>query len=190
MGLKVIAKVNQKVKFLSRKATLLDTHTRKVLSMALVQPHYDYASLAWYTSTPEYIKTKLQTSQNKLIRVVLNLSPRTHIGQSQFLELNWLPVGDRIKQLKLSLTHRVLNGSVPKYLNDYFKLVRDTHAYATRGSSTDIAPCRPKHEIGKETFVYSAAKEWNDLPIHIKEMGSIGLFKRAVKGLLLSRSPM
>ena len=42
-GQNVIAKVNQKVTFLARKATFLDKGTLKVLSTALVQPHYDYA---------------------------------------------------------------------------------------------------------------------------------------------------
>ena len=59
MALKVIAKVNQKVKFLARVSTQVDQRALKILAAALVQCHFDYACTSWYSSTPSILKTKL-----------------------------------------------------------------------------------------------------------------------------------
>ena len=172
MGLKVIGKVNQKTKFLARKAFLLDKETLKLLAAALVQPHFDYACTAWFSSTPKAVKLKLQTAQNKLVRVVLKLPRFSHVGQPQFAELNWLSVADRVSHLKLCVTHKILFSTVPRYLENYFKLVRETHTHATRGRETDIVPCRCKTEAGKSSFKYSAATEWNRLPFFFYRLPS------------------
>ena len=39
--------------------------------------------------------------------------------------------------------------------------------------------------IGQTTFKYAGAKEWNSLPVNIREMMSLSTFKRAVYGHLL-----
>ncbi len=67
-----------------------DSQTMKSLAIALLQSHCDYASTVWYTSSPKNMKTKIQTFQSKLMRVVLDLPPCTHTGPSQFTELEWL----------------------------------------------------------------------------------------------------
>ena len=78
------------------------------------------------------MKGKLQIAQNKLIRVVLKVSPRTHIGRSCFQELNWLPVEARLSQIRLGLVYRSIYGPAPRYLSDYFPRVRDAHNHSTR----------------------------------------------------------
>ena len=85
MALKVIAKVNQKVKFLARVSTQVDQRALKILASALVQCHFDYACTSWYSSIPKVLKTKLQTSQNKMIRLILRLHPRTHLLPAIFI---------------------------------------------------------------------------------------------------------
>ena len=40
--------------------------------------------------------------QNKIIRFILKLEPRSHIGREEFEKLGMLKVEDRIKQLKLN----------------------------------------------------------------------------------------
>jgi len=44
-----------------------------MLTNALIQPHFDYASTLWYSSTPKRIKVQLQTAKNKLARLILDL---------------------------------------------------------------------------------------------------------------------
>ena len=76
---KVINKVNQQICFLQRVAPLINIKSRKTLGGALIGPLIDYGVLVWYRDAPAALKLKLQTAQNKLIRVVLGLPPQTHL---------------------------------------------------------------------------------------------------------------
>ena len=82
MAQKVISKVSQRTKFLARISRFLDTHTLKTLAGALVQCQFDYACTSWYTGISMTLKKKLQTSQNKLVRVILKLHPRSRLLNS------------------------------------------------------------------------------------------------------------
>lgn len=108
MGQMVIIKVNQIIKFLARKAQFLNTETLKMLANALIQPHFDYACITWYSSTPKRIKVQLQMAQNKLVRLILNLNYRNHVGSPELKKLKWLTVENRVRQLKLRLTRKIL----------------------------------------------------------------------------------
>ena len=48
MALKVINKINSRLKFLDRKNKFLTPVLRRLLCNAPIQPHFDYTSSAWY----------------------------------------------------------------------------------------------------------------------------------------------
>ena len=73
MALKVINKVNNRLKFLYRKNRYLTQYLKALLCNALIQPHFDYPYSAWYPNLNKKFKRKLQTVQNKCIRYSLQL---------------------------------------------------------------------------------------------------------------------
>ena len=52
--------------------------------MSLIQCHFDYACCIWYKGLNTFLENKLQTTQNKLIRFVLDLLSRAHISKEHF----------------------------------------------------------------------------------------------------------
>ena len=92
MAVKVINEINSRVKFLQRKNKFLTPALRRLLCNALIQPHFDYASSAWYPNFIKKMKNKIQITQNKCIRYCLQLDKVTHISKEEFETLNWLPV--------------------------------------------------------------------------------------------------
>ena len=98
MALKVIDKINSRLKFLHRKNKFLTPVLRRLLCNALIQPHFDYASSAWYPNLTQNMKNKIQITQNKCIRYCLQLHKMTHIPKNEFETLNWLPVKERFNQ--------------------------------------------------------------------------------------------
>lgn len=96
-------------------------------------------------------------------RVILNLLPRALVGPSQLSELRWLSVDERVIQLMLGLDHEIVLGTVPQYLKSCLTTVRDCHSYTTRGSATNLVPCRFKYGTGQNTFLYMAVVEWKKL---------------------------
>ena len=68
MALRVIEKINSRLKFLYRKNRFLDVTLRRLLCNGLIQPHFDYACTAWYPNLSKKLKDKLQATENKCIR--------------------------------------------------------------------------------------------------------------------------
>ena len=101
MASSVIKKANARLKYLYRKSEFVTPHTKKLLVTSLIQCHFDYASAAWFYGLSQELKNKLQITQNKLIRFVLNLNPRSHISSEHFSNVEWLPVESRVNQITL-----------------------------------------------------------------------------------------
>ena len=56
MALRVIEKINSRLKFLYQKYWSLDVPLCRLLCNALIQPHFDYASTAWYAKLDKETK--------------------------------------------------------------------------------------------------------------------------------------
>ena len=90
VALKVINKINSRLKFLHRKNKFLTPALRRLLCNVLIQSHFDYASSAWHPSLTQKMKNKIQITQNKCIRYCLQLDKITHISKNEFETLNCL----------------------------------------------------------------------------------------------------
>ena len=90
VALKVINKINRKLKFFYKKNRFLSPELRTMLCNALIQPHFDYACPAWYPNLNEKLKKKIQIVQNKCIRFCLRRNKMHHISEEDFRLMNWL----------------------------------------------------------------------------------------------------
>ena len=177
MALKVIKKVNTRVKFLHRKKMFLSQDTMKLLANCIILSQYDYACTYWFSGVSAKSKHMLQTSQNKTLRLVLDLPPRAHLEPSHFKTVGWLPVKQRVSFLKLGHMYRMINGTAPRYLRTSMVLRSQIHGRHLR--SGPLAVSEPKK--GSKGFLYTASRLWNSLPRSIQNSPSLDSFKRAVK---------
>lgn len=187
MALNTMSKVNGRTKFLARKAHLLDLVSLRILANSLVSCCFDYAICSWYGGLTKVLKDKLQVSQNKLIRLTLGLAPRTHVGKQHFQLLGWLPLEARSVQLQLNIVHNIYNNRAPDYLKNYLQRNRDMHTHNTRASIADLCIPRFKTNMGKCSFKFWGATNWNLLPPLIKCISSRHNFKKKVKSWLLDK---
>ena len=123
--------------------------------------------------------------QNKLVRFILKLGPRSHIGDEELKMVGLLKVEDRVKQLKLNHVFKIYNEVAPEYLNSHFTKLINTHGYNTRGSATNFLVPKIKGQQCN-TFFYTGIREWNKLPIQIKTSTTHHQFKKTVKSHFLS----
>ncbi len=94
---------------------------KKTLCQALVQCHLDYAISSWNSAMTQRAKNKLQIVQNKRMRFILDLEPRTHLMVDHMTDLNMLRVPERAKQLRLNTTHKIYYKQAPLYLQENLK---------------------------------------------------------------------
>ena len=179
MAMQVIGKINNRLKFLYRKNRFLTPDLRRLLCNALIQPHFDYASSAWYSNLNKGIKQKLQVMQNKCIRFCLKKDSQTHIGVADFVAINWLPVSCRANQNMSTLVYKFFNGQSPAYMDSVFSIANQS--VRTRHSFQKLIQPSRKTVPGQRALSYVGPALWNQLPETIKTCGSANCFKHALK---------
>ena len=121
MALKVINKINGKLKFLYRKNRFLSPELRRMLCNALIQPHFDYACPVWYPNLTEKMKKKIQITQNKCIRFCLRMDKMHHISKEDFRLINWLPTNKRVDQCINTIRFKFVHDFCPYYMKEIFE---------------------------------------------------------------------
>ena len=180
----VIKKAGARLNFLYRQALFLDPKTRKTLVSALIQCYFDYSCSSWFSGLSKKLQNKLQVMQNKIVRFILGLDSRTHVGQAELDRLEFLDTDDRVKQLKLNHAFKIFNNMSPDYLSDHFIKTSERHRYNTRDSHLNFVVPKFHGHIGSTTFQYTTVKAWNCLPSNIKSINSYANFKKEVKAHL------
>jgi hypothetical protein len=181
---KVISKCTNKIRFLYRNARQLNFSVKKLLVSSLIQCNFDYACTAWYSGLTKKSKNRLQVVQNKVIRFLLNLPARSHIGYVEFKTVGMLPVEYRVRQIKLNHMYNINCDIAPKYMLNQFHHLN--HGHQTRNSS--LAYVVPRvNSYGLKTFKYTGIKLWNNLPLNIKQASTKYMLKKQVKCDLMSQ---
>ena len=166
-----------------RKANCLSSETRKTLSMALIQCHFDYSCSSWYAGVSQKLKNSLQVAQNKTVRFINNEGPRSSVGQPELASVGFLNVENRVKQLRLGHTHKIFYNRCPEYLKEHFIKVNEHHRYNTRSSQFNFVV--PKiRGVDCTSFFYNAITDWNDLPNEVKAVKNHDSFKTNLKAFL------
>ena len=179
MALKVLDKINSRLRFLYRKQNILNRHMRRLLCNALIQPHFDYGSQAWLPNLTKELSNKLQCAQNKCIRFCLELNNRAHLDKKEFKEINWLPINERMRQRICVFGYNVFNNTSPSYMSDIFvpnKLIKHT-----RNSEHRFKIPFRRTNMGQNTLSYSGPFLWNNLSTNIKLAKTRNDFKHKMK---------
>ena len=186
MATKVTKTVSGRLRFLYRKQTFLTPYLRRLLCNALVQPHFDYACIAWYSNLGKKYTKKLQIMQNKCIRFCLNLGSRHHIGIDEFKKINWLPTRERFMQCVCVSAYRFVNNEAPAYMNDIYKLV-SYYSYNTRKGIYRLTQPSKLRDSGLNSLSYIGPRQWNDLPNNLKLASNVSTFTHGIKDLFFSK---
>ena len=180
MALKVISKINCRLRFLYRKKFFLSQPLCRLLCNAQIQPHFDYACSVWYPNLNNRLKSKLQILQNKCISFYLNLNRRAHIGLTEFEKINWLPINERFEKCICSMTFKCFNNLSPLHMNDEFKPAGQ-NTTATSTCLFKLSQPLQKTNHGQKRLSYVAPCIWNKLPNFLKTTENVNTFKHRVK---------
>ena len=146
----VSGKISGRLKFLYRKQTFLSFQLRRLLCNALIQPHFDYASSAWYPNLNKKYKKKIQILQNKCIRFCLSLGNRHHIGYQEFKNINWLPTKQRYEQSVCTKVHNFYYHDAPVYMNEIFE---ENYNFYNIGTLSKTSKCKGKGQKLEKIFI-------------------------------------
>ena len=157
----------------------LNDNATKALVQSLVISRLDYGN-SLLCGVPRELLAKLQSVQNKAARMITLTKKREHITPV-LRTLHWLPIDVRIDFKVLLLVYKALNGLAPLYIRDLLEEYKS--ARQLRSSSCDMLqiPRSRTSRYGDRAFSVYAPKEWNRLPLSIRQSGSISCFKSRLK---------
>ena len=97
-----------------------------MLCNTIIQPHFDYASSAWYQNLSKRVKKEIancpELPKNKCVRYCLYLGNREGIRYRHFKEMNWLPISERVDQFIAVSAFKFSKGLAPvNMMEDVFK---------------------------------------------------------------------
>ena len=180
----VLGKVNSRLKFLYRKSDFLSEGLRRLLCNALIQPHFDFASSAWYPCLTKEYTDKLKIAQNKCVRFCLSLGNRSHVGFDEFEKMKWLPIDYRFKQSICTLVHNFCQQKSPSYMNEAFKL--KNNIATTRNSILQLYKPLCKSN-GQKSISFKGPDSWNEIPPAMRVVTNLNTFKHKIKTWYLNR---
>ena len=128
--------------------------------------------------------------QNTGARIVTVIKKFDHITPV-LIQLHWLPVHFRILFKVLLLVYKALNGMAPLYITELLNSYR-TCTCSRSLRSTDqkllaVLKWRLK-TYGDRAFSTAAPKLWNELPLDLRSLDTINLFKKHLKTDLFKKS--
>ena len=101
-----------------------------------------------------------------------------------FKELNILPFDKRLEYLRNILVYKALNNLAPNCIRAMFTMSSDIYNAGTRNAKHNLILAKVRTSMAKNSFRFSAARSWNELPKDIKEAQSISTFSLKLKTYL------
>ena len=164
-----------------RVSKYLSQECLKTLIHAFVTSRLDYCNSLLYR-LPKYQISKLQRVQNTAARLITNSRKYDHITPALY-SLHWLPVFYRIHFKILIITFKAIYNIAPSYICNLVS-IKSCSDYSLR-SNKSLFLDRPKGRmlstLGARSFYAAAPTLWNSLPLHIREITSLSVFKKQLK---------
>jgi len=163
-------------------ADMLTEENIKQLYYAYVFPHVKYG-IEIYGTCSDLLMKKLQTEQNKLLKILCRKNRRYPTNQLHS-ELKVLNCYDIHKLFIGVFVYKQQSNMLPAIFDTYFKLNSDVCMRTTRQSDDLYIPlCRTK--TAQRSLKYIGAKLWNSIGDHVKRCKTIYCFKRTYKSELI-----
>ena len=148
---------------------------RKYLAEGLIMSRFSYLITLWGGATQNYMNAA-QRLQNKLARWVTGSGRKTRVS-SLLEQCGWMTISETTSYQTLVQLWKILRLQKPENMKDRFEL----------NDQELILITRPRLQFTELGFRYRAANEWNRLPLEVRELRSLPLFKKRAKRWIFER---
>ena len=157
---------------------LIPRGSRNTLARGLIISRLSYLIGIWGGATPNLLR-RAQAIQNMAARWITNNGrrARTSILMEQ---TGWFSIEETIKLSSANTIWKIIHMKTPRKLHDKLSWDQNTLKFNI---------LQPRIEFTKSNFSYRACTEWNQIPDAIRNIKSIGSFKKHMKTWTRSLRP-
>ena len=179
----ILSKTSKNIGIICKIRHLLPLNLTRLLYQTLVEPYMYYCNLVWASPEKTTPLEKILKVQKKYCRILTFSDYTAHTGPL-FRKLNILTIYQIYKYQLGCYMYKILNNYLPRLDHQLFVPNSSLHIYNTRQRDhLHTFHCRTK--CRQNTINYQGPKLWNELPIELKSVPSIYIFKRHFKIALL-----
>jgi len=157
----------------------LDSDSAAQIIHAFVTSRLDYCNSLFHGITDK-LMYRLIKIQNTAVRIITLCNPQDNITP-HLKHLHWLPVPLRIKFKMLLMTYKILNGLAPSYLYDLLIPLELPHDLRSIEMGNLKVPRSRTVTYGDRAFAIAAPQLWNELPVEVRNVPTLTLFKTKLK---------
>ena len=172
---KISKKIASGIGALKRMRPFVPSSTLKYIYSSIIQPHFDYCCVVW-DNCSKSSADKLQKLQNRAARILTFSSYDTN-ADLLIKKLGWRKLDSQRKIQKVTMVYKSLNGLNPDYLQPLFNYRNSVINYTLRDTEGKLTIPMPRTNYLKNSFGYSGAELWNNLPIHVRQAVTLKQFK-------------
>ena len=180
----ICKKLSKYVYLLCHIKDCLTYEAKQTFYNSYILPCIDYCCTVWgYTSKTNI--DKIFTYQKRIGRIITtDYECSTNF---MFNKLGWLTVYERIDFITVQLVYKCLYEEMPEPLQKMFTLRNTQRFNPLRNTGVDLTLPRSHTEARKKSFDFVGATIWNTLPVDIRFITSLCIFKYLVKQYILSK---
>ena len=164
---------------------------RKMVANGIIMSKLVYLAPLW-AGCEAYLKKSLQLIQNKAARIVTKCDNQTPIKRL-LVQCGWLSVRQLCTYHSLVLFFKIRQSEAPYYM--FVKLFSDNNmSYNLRSTADEKVRLGPdsqaQAELARNSFKYRTTKEWNVLPLELRNTPKLDMFKIKLKQWIKENIPI
>ena len=176
------SKLSCAIGLMYRSRNFLDLNARKLLNFSFVHSHLSYANLTWGATHPTKLE-KLSNLQKHACKAV-KFKKRKDSALPVIIEMNILTVKNLNIYQTLVLMYRFTEKLLCNF-DEFFE--KHKKSKYTLRSQTNGNLTSPKNSCKyvEHSLSYRGPNLWNNLPVELKNVSSLNIFKKHVKHYLV-----
>ena len=172
----VKSKILRNFYVLRRTRPFIDRNTAVILYNTMIQSYFDYCNVIWLNPYSAQMK-KLQTVQNRALRLILNVDNRHHRRNLyEDLKIDCLSV--KVKKCLLILIFKLIHHIAPESLCS--RITFKENVYDLRNHKCILNLEKPRSNFMKNSSLYTATRLFNALPENLRIENNINSFTRGI----------
>ena len=159
---------------------VLDRKSLETIYLSFIRPLLEYSDVIWDNCT-SIQKYELEKIQYEAARIATGSTKLVSIKQLE-METGWEALESRRLKHKLVLFFKMVTNQTPAYLSALVPpLVGEESRYNLRNTE-NIQLVHARTKLYSESFLPSVIREWNCLPLYVRNSSSTASFKLAISG--------
>ena len=182
----IATKASKQINIMKSLQHRLDRETLEIIYFSFIRPILEYGSVVWdgCAQTDEKLLEDLQLTAARIVTGAMRTTPSAKLYE----ETGWETLSRRRELSKLTMMFKIVNRLTPSYLYAALPNVPapdDNHPYNTRrqsdiGRRPALPPFITRLTLFDKSFFPSTIKLWNLLPLDIRNLPTLGQFKKSI----------